>query len=242
MSARLIKNAEGAAPSAYLPYALPEAAIMPETGSSPAPAAFHAGAPQPAPVDDTSAPAEARAILEAAHAQAEMIIAEARGRAASIEREAREQGEARARAIAAEEVAQAVAPLREQLSQTINEVEGLRAAITRRAESDLVRLAIEIAKKIVHREVTTDREIALTLARVALARLHSRAAAALHLHPDDYAYVAARRERLEASGAIDLIEDRSIGRGGCLIRTDMGDVDARIEQQFAEIERGFLGL
>jgi flagellar assembly protein FliH len=62
------------------------------------------------------------------------------------------------------------------------------------------------------------------------------------LHPDDFAYISAHKERLEAGHALELVEDRSIGRGGCLVHTEVGDVDTRIEQQFAEIERAFLEL
>lgn len=179
------------------------------------------------------------ALRESARDEASRIVAEAEARAAEIEREASERGLAEGRERAAQEVARAVEPLREALASTLEEVEGLRAAVAARAERELVQLAIEIARKIVHREVSVDHEIALTLARVALARLHSHAVATLHLHPDDYHYVAAQRERLDASGTIEIVEDRSVGRGGCLVRTEMGDIDARIEHQFAEIARGF---
>jgi flagellar biosynthesis/type III secretory pathway protein FliH len=39
--------------------------------------------------------------------------------------------------------------------------------------------------------------------------------------------------------AIKLIEDPVISRGGALIETESGIIDARIEEQFREIERGF---
>ena len=38
----------------------------------------------------------------------------------------------------------------------------------------------------------------------------------------------------------DLVPDPTVQRGGCVVKTDMGEVDARIERQFAEIERGLL--
>jgi flagellar assembly protein FliH len=120
-------------------------------------------------------------------------------------------------------------------------VSNLRAEVALRAERDLIRLAVEIAKKIIHREVTVDGEIALTLARVALSRVHNRAVATVRLHPDDHAYISTRVARLEGHGSLELVADASIGRGGCLVQAEMGDVDARIEQQFAEIERSFFG-
>jgi len=75
---------------------------------------------------------------------------------------------------------------------------------------------------------------------VALSRLHSRAYAKVRLHPEDYQYLTAHRQRLRADSSIELVEDSSVSLGGCIVQTEMGDIDARIEQQFAEIERGFL--
>lgn len=180
-------------------------------------------------------------IIDEARLEAARLIAEARHQASEIEREAYERGLSESRARLAVEVEEASQPLRERMAQSLSDITKLHTTIAVRAERDLVQLAIEIAKKIVHREVTVDREVALTLARVALARLHTRTTASVHLHPDDYAYLSAHPERL-GNGSIEIVEDRSVGRGGCLVRTEMGDLNATIEQQFAEIERGFLSL
>jgi flagellar assembly protein FliH len=176
-----------------------------------------------------------------AEAEAEQIIARAQSRAVAIENEARENSSRLVADEVAKEISRTVDPWHEQLSCTLEEIGGLRAAITTRAERELVRLAIEIAKKVVHREVTIDNEIVMTLARIGISRMHNRVAATIHLHPDDFAYATTHRDSLDAGHALELIEDRSIGRGGCLVQTEMGDVDTRIEQQFAEIERAFLG-
>jgi flagellar assembly protein FliH len=169
------------------------------------------------------------------------IIAEARATAAQIEREAAQNVQLMVQSEVDQEVARTVDPWREQLSNTLHELDGLRLSFVSQAEKEVARLAIEIAKKIVHREVTIDNDIVMTLARIALSRMHNRVAATIHLHPDDLAYVDAHRSKLSSANALALIEDSSVGRGGCLVQTEMGDVDARIEQQFAEIERAFIG-
>jgi flagellar assembly protein FliH len=161
--------------------------------------------------------------------------------AVAIENEARQNASQLVAAEVENEIARTVDPWHEQLAETLKEMGDLRTTITTRAERELVRLAIEIAKKVVHREVTIDNEIVMTLARIGISRMHNRVAATIHLHPDDFAYVTTHRESLDAGHALELVEDRSIGRGGCLVQTEMGDVDTRIEQQFAEIERAFLG-
>lgn len=179
-------------------------------------------------------------ILSNAEAQATQIISQAEENAALIEQAAHDKGLAQAEARISAEVAAQVSDLREELTESIAKVSDLYGVMAIQAERELVELALEIAKKIVQREVSIDREVALTLARVTLGRLHNRSAAALHLHPEDCAYVSANLEKLNFYGAVELIEDRSISPGSCLVRTEMGDIDARIEQQFEEISRGLL--
>jgi flagellar assembly protein FliH len=214
-------------------------ALVPETAT-----AARAHAPQHTGVDAIgSADASHRTSdITAARSEAARIIAEARALAEQIKEEARETGLAEARADLDEEMAQVADHLHEQLAETINEVSDLRASIFVRAERDLVKLAIEIAKKIVHREVTIDDEVAMTLARVALSRIDDRAHARVHLHPDDFTHVSRHLDGLATGKSIELVEDRAITRGGCLIKTEIGNLDARIERQFEELERSFLGV
>lgn len=179
--------------------------------------------------------------IEHAQTQAEKIIEVAKMRAEEIEREAFAKGEAAGRASVSFEISKQVSDLRQQLSRSLAELQSLKSEIESKVEREMVELAIEISKKIVQREVTVDREVALTLARVALTRLHSRSTTIIRLHPEDYAHAINNREKLESDGTVEFLEDRSVGLGGCVIQTDMGEVDARIAQQFKEIEKGFWG-
>lgn len=187
----------------------------------------------------TEIDSQVRTTLEAAQKEADRLVAEAQDRVAQIEQDAFQKGLLEARAKINEEVDAAASDLREQFVRTLTELESLYPLIATRSERDLVKLALEIARKVVHREVTTDPDIVISLARVALERLHPRAVATVLLHPDDFEYVSAHRQSLSGSNAIEIVADRAVGRGGCIIQSEHGDIDARIEQQFASIERGF---
>lgn len=193
-----------------------------------------------------AASAKADGLVRTARAEAERQLASAQTRVAEIEAAARARGLAEAQAVAQaqaqKELQLAVSDLRAQLTATLDELTGLRAHLATQSEHELVRLALEIAKKVVQREVRVDREIVMTLARVALARLHSRANATVRLHPEDYAYVWSHREHLNSEGALEIVEDRTVGLGGCIVQSELGEIDARIEQQFAEIEQEFLSV
>jgi len=184
---------------------------------------------------------DADAVLQKARLDAARIIADAEETRSLIEQAARESAVLNAEADTESSIAEQVRDLRTALVNTIDEVSSLGASVTAKAEHTLVELALQIAKKIVGREVTIDREIALTLVKVSLAKLHNRSIATVHLNPIDFAFVQTHRERLDFRGSLELVEDRSISVGGCLIRTETGDIDARIESQFDEISHGLLG-
>jgi flagellar assembly protein FliH len=186
-----------------------------------------------------SAERETQELIKAAGIEAARLIAAAEARAARIEHEAAERGIAEARARIADELNTSVEDLRGQLTRSLAELGQLYSLIVTRTEHDLVRLSLEIARKIIHREVTTDPDITLTLVRVALARLHPRAVATVRLHPEDFSYVDSQLESSGTGCRIEMIADTTVGRGGCIVQSEHGDIDARIDQQFAIIERGF---
>ena len=128
-------------------------------------------------------------------------------------------------------------------ADTVLEIGKLKPALYAQVEKEVVRLALEVAKKIVHREVHVDGEIVQTLIRVALSHVAIKSAVTVHLNPADYNYVHEQRAASARPGDVNpeivWLADKSIGRGGCLIETECGDVDARIEEEFREVERAF---
>ena len=126
-------------------------------------------------------------------------------------------------------------------SESLFEVGRLRSVLYEQIEHEVVKLAIAVAKKIVHREIQVDRDIIQTLVRVALSHVAEKSAVTIHLNPIDYNYLLERREELSQSEGrdISLLADKSIERGGCLVQTDCGDIDARIEENFQEVEHAF---
>ena len=218
MSARLLKNEHGVATQPVTTFDFPE-----HDGRFADQISHRAG------VTHTDPETQAAKIIEAAYTQA-----------AEIEREMREQMRATVRAEVDAEISRVINPWRDQLVQSLDSLTSLRGDIAQRAEDEVVRLALEIARRVIHLEVHKGNQVAVELARVALSRIPSRTPATVHLNPEDLDYVQANQDQLEANHALSFVADRSIGRGGCVIQTDMGEVDASIEHQFAEIEDAIL--
>jgi flagellar assembly protein FliH len=135
-----------------------------------------------------------------------------------------------------------VEALMQRYADAIVEVGKLKPSLYAEVEREVVKLAIEISKKIVYREIQADREIIQALVKVALSHVAGKSAVTVHLHPTDYTYVLEHREELterDNGCEVVLLADKSIERGGCLVQTECGDIDARIEERFREVERGF---
>lgn len=160
--------------------------------------------------------------------------------AAEIEREAFQRGHAQGERAGADAALARHEHVLRRLSSAIEELHALRAEVLRRTERDVVQLSLAIARRLVHREVTLDRELVATMARVALDRLGQPAGARVHLHPDDCA--ALNSARVQAIGAAaQVVADANVRRGGCVVHSDFGQIDMNIDAQIAEVERALLG-
>ena len=93
------------------------------------------------------------------------------------------------------------------------------------------------------REVRLDKDIVSTLVRISLEKLSQASSARVRLNPEDYLYLAsAQAEGSENALGPDviLVEDEDIEVGGCVVETDVGNADARIDAQLHEIAENLL--
>lgn len=133
--------------------------------------------------------------------------------------------------------------LREQLLQQRNELlelqngvlQSLRHAaleVARDTENALLDLAFEVAQKVVA-EIPISREIVEANLRAALAQVPEATRFLIHLHPDDLALLRQHGSDLladpPAHQAMQFIPAPHLARGGCLVKTDFGLIDARRE-------------
>jgi flagellar assembly protein FliH len=133
-------------------------------------------------------------------------------------------------------------PLFAQLARTIDEVSGLKSQIRAEAEGELVTLAVAIARKIIHREVTIDPDALLGLVKAALGKLDARELHRVRMNPQDVETLRRHMDQIGGAGAVELHADYALPRGAAIFETSRGVLDASVETQLAEIERGFADL
>lgn len=126
----------------------------------------------------------------------------------------------------------------DQLGRSLATLSTLRSRIREEAEGDLLKLAISIARRVLHRELTLDPESIEGLIRVALDKLQSRELCCVRVHPDQEQAIRKSLERFSNSQKVELITDPSLQCGDVLFETAHGNLDASIESQLREIDRG----
>ncbi len=131
-------------------------------------------------------------------------------------------------------------PVLNRMSQSIAEFATLRRRVRQEAEQDLVRLSLAIAKKILHRELSVDPQALTGVVKAALETIESREIKKIRLHPKE---VESIRTGLASAGLppeVEIVADGGLERGAILLDTVRGELDASVNTQLLEIERGFV--
>jgi flagellar assembly protein FliH len=134
-------------------------------------------------------------------------------------------------------------PVLSAFQQVTTEVANLRTAVLRQAEEDIITLAFQFTRKILQYEVREHYEVLATTLKRALEHVVEQNQVMVRVHPDDLQYATEIQEELRlALGDIKTLAmqgDMSVGRGGCIVESNLGTIDARIEAQFEELEQRF---
>ena len=158
-------------------------------------------------------------------------------------KQAREQGvrecETRLRA----EHDAALANERTRITETLDEFGRERKSYFERAESEVVQLALAIARKILHREAQIDPLFLTGVVRVALEKVATTSSVKLRVSEND---VFKWRQIVAALKGVqpqpEVVGDPTLPNGRCIMETDVGSTQISLDTQFREVERGLLDL
>jgi flagellar biosynthesis/type III secretory pathway protein FliH len=123
-------------------------------------------------------------------------------------------------------------------------VKELRRNLFEENEKEMIRLVFAIAEKVIGRELNENDKAILNVIRLAI---HDAVGEKIYVHvsPQDYANVRKSEkeliEKLEYGKTLLFREDASVKKGGCVIETEIGTIDAQLETQLQAIKKA-LGL
>jgi type III secretion protein L len=118
-----------------------------------------------------------------------------------------------------------------------------RDKVLTETESDLLRLAVKMAEKIIGRELRQDPATAASIVATALRHARRSEVVTIRINPTDFPAIDAARSQLEQAGRaqfLDLVADKQVPAGGCLIESESGTIDAQLETQLRVLERALL--
>ena len=136
-----------------------------------------------------------------------------------------------------------IEPLMGALQQAIEQMQVIRKQTHQDIESEVVELALAIARKVICREIATGKQSVVAVAREALRQVEHPGKIKIKMNPDDLQ--AANEAGYEFSSltenmkAVSVETETGISAGGCVIETDCGEIDARIDKQLQAVEAAF---
>jgi flagellar assembly protein FliH len=120
----------------------------------------------------------------------------------------------------------------------VQELAGLRPRVRADAEQAVVNLALAIARRVLHREIATDPAALLGLVKSAAERVNARELNRLRVAPRDASVLQEHRDRIGLPPGLEISADPALLPGCAIFETVRGELDASVETQLNEIERG----
>lgn len=157
-------------------------------------------------------------------------------------RQAYQQGYREGQMAGAQQAAKSIEPVAEKMAESIRDLATLRGRYLHDVEEDALKLAIAIARKVLHRELTVDSEALLGVVKAAFERVDARDVHRVRLNPADVPLVQRFLASAGVPPRVEIAPDPSLERGGIVIETTRGLLDASISSQLKEIEQGLTDL
>lgn len=118
-----------------------------------------------------------------------------------------------------------------------------RKGILESSSGQIVSLVMQIAIKVIKRITDSQKDIVLENVNDALKRVKEKTQITIRVNLDDLDIVRHKKSdfisRFDVIENLEIIEDPNIGKGGCIIETNFGEIDARISSQLDKIEEKF---
>ncbi len=200
---------------------------------------------------------QAQKIRQEAEDEAKKIVGEAEKRAKELENEIKQkmdriEKEAHGKGFTAgheegfKEGKDELKRLVESMHTIISTAIEKRNEIVAESETQVINLVLLIAKKVIKVISENQKNVVINNVVQALRKLKSRGDVIIRTNLVDLELTSEHindfLKMVENVKSITVLEDSSVDRGGCIIETDFGQIDARISSQLHEIEERILEL
>lgn len=162
----------------------------------------------------------AKAIIAKAESDAQNILAAARAQEARIYEESRHRAREEARI---------------EVSAELLKAKQQAAAILKDAQQEILSLSLEIARKIIGRDLDRDPDVMIDICATAIEGVRNAKQLVLRVNPEMGQLLRSKKKALMdlVARSVDVAvkDDAQVERGGCIIQTEFGTIDGQLETQ-----------
>jgi flagellar assembly protein FliH len=185
--------------------------------------------------------ADAERIVAGARVEAAAIVEEGRRNLAALEAASHAQGEREGFEAGLARGAEAAEAVVARLEAAFAEARGARRRFLDSAAAGAVDVVMDVARRVVRREARIDRGLVVRLVEAAVEKVRNAERVTVRVNLDDLGAAEAIRDRvlarLRSAEGVEVRPDPSVEKGGAIVDTEFGRVDARIASQLDELER-----
>jgi flagellar assembly protein FliH len=168
------------------------------------------------------------------------VISNAQAMAEQLKQEAKQQGFETGYSEGLQQAEDAIRTMKEQLVK----MQAVEANAQQALLNEVIPLALQLAEKIMHTEVSCDPDLVITLAKAVLGTADPKQKEImLKVHPNDLERVqkeASTNPRWQLNGRVVTVwEDPNVEEGGVVMETDSGQVDATFTTQIGLVRKLF---
>lgn len=183
---------------------------------------------------------QAEEIIAKAKADAAKIIQDAHSEEQKIKISAKEDGFKQGHDEGYSAGESEIGRLVDRLRKMVEAVMLRREEILKETEQQIIDLVILMTRKVVKIISETQKTTIMSNILAALKKVKARGTVALHVNLEDLRLATANVDefikRVENIQGITVVEDSTVEKGGCIVETDFGAIDARISSQLNELE------
>ena len=193
-----------------------------------------------AQVIKTNAERAAQEVVKQAQEEAQKILSNAHAEEDTIKNTARENGFAAGHEEGFAKGNEEVERLIERMHKILESVMQRREDILDETEQQIVELVVLMTRKVVKVISDNQKSVINNNVLAALKKVKGRGSVTLRVNLEDLKLATQNIDefikRCENIKGITVMEDSTVEKGGCIVETDFGAIDARISSQLSEVE------
>jgi len=118
-----------------------------------------------------------------------------------------------------------------------------KEAIFKEAEEEIVELVLNLVKKIIGDEIQQNKDTIISQIKIALEKCTYRNKVTIRVSSEDYPNVLVNKDIIESLvegiSELEIIEDKFLKKGDCIVDTPSGEVNSSIELQIEQLQKAF---